>query len=627
VDFNEIGLIVGIEIHQELDTKHKLFCNCPPLLNKGEPDFKFQRKLRPSQSELGEIDPAALFEFLKGKTIIYEANHDSNCLVEMDEEPPGQLDEEALDISLIFSLMTNSTPVDEVQVMRKIVVDGSNTGGFQRTSVVSLGGAINAGGKIYHIEQIAVEEDSARKIEEKGDTITYRLDRLGIPLIEITTGPEMHNPKEVKLVAARIGDLLRATGMVRRGLGTIRQDVNVSIMNGSIIEIKGVQDLGLLETVVEYEAQRQQTLLEISKELKKRKIEPEDLKKNFLDVSDIFKDSKSRIIKGALNRGGKVYGVKLRGFGGLLGKELCPRRRLGTEISDHAKYGGGVKGIFHTDELPNKNITKEEFQNLLRFFKAGETDSVVIIADKEEKCLAAFNAVVDRARQALEGVPEETRSANSDGTTRYTRPRPGAARMYPETDVKPVLITEDRLNRLKCILPEMPEIKLKRIQKEYNLNEKLASQIVDSEYISLFDDLAKKGVDTTLIAVTLTEDLIKLRRDGVPVEELTDEHISETFMLLKKGITVKESIPDIFTYLSKNPEENAREALRTLGLEMINKQELELLVKSIIHENKSLVEKRGMQAIGPLMGIIMSKVRGKADPQEVNELLKKFIQK
>jgi glutamyl-tRNA(Gln) amidotransferase subunit E len=624
MEYDKIGLTVGIEIHQELDTKHKLFCSCPPKLNKGEPDFTFQRKLRPSQSELGEIDPAALFEFLKGKKIIYQANHDSICLVEMDEEPPGPLDPEALDIALIFSMMSNAKPVNEVQVMRKTVVDGSNTGGFQRTSVVSLGGEIEVNGERYNLEQVAIEEDAARKIDEKGSEITYRLDRLGIPLIEITTAPDMHTPEEAKQVAARIGGLLRATGMVKRGLGTIRQDVNVSIMDGSIIEVKGVQDLGLLDTVVEYEAQRQLTLLEIGKELSQREVDINDIQSNLVDITEVFHETESKILKRALERGGNIYGVKLPGFKGLTGMELCPGRRFGTELSDHAKYGGGVRGIFHTDELPGYNILEEEVQSLLIHMEAEEKDAVVIVADQKDKCRLALEAVVTRARQAFEGVPEETRSANPDGTTRYTRPRPGAARMYPETDVKPVLILEERVERLMTQVPEKPEIRLGRIQNEYDINEKLASQIVDSDYIELFEELAGV-VDPTLLAVTLTEDLTMLRREGVAVENLDDEQLKKVFKLVVEGKTGKESIFEVLIYLAENPEHSAKDAISTLDLEMISSEDLEQIIKNITSEKGDLIKERGMGAFGPLMGVAMSQVRGRADPNKVQEILRRYI--
>jgi glutamyl-tRNA(Gln) amidotransferase subunit E len=625
MDYEKLGLTVGIEIHQELDTKHKLFCSCPPKLNKDEPDYTFIRKLRPAQSELGEIDPAALFEFLKGKTIIYEANHDSCCLVEMDEEPPGPLDSEALDVALQFTLMTKGTPVDEVQIMRKTVVDGSNTGGFQRTSVVSLGGEIEVTGKTYHLEQAAIEEDAARKVSEDGDTITYRLDRLGIPLIEITTAPEMHTPNEAYQVAARIGAILRAIGRVRRGLGTIRQDVNVSIENGAIIEIKGAQDLGMLETIVEYEALRQSTLLEIAEVLKERGVKEGHLVKELHDVSELFKDTESRILINALKNGGSVYAVKLKGFNGLTGKELCPDRRLGTEMSDHAKFMGGVKGIFHTDELPGYKITRAEVDALRKEVVAADDDAVVIVADDAEKCKAALTAVVDRAVQALSGVPAETRSANPDGTTRFTRPRPGAARMYPETDIKPVHISPKHIAEIKGRLPDMPEVKLARYQKEYGLNEKLATQIIDSDYLVLFEQLAVRGISSTLLAVTLTEDLTKLRRDGVPVEELTDAAITDVFTLVNEGVTVKESIPDMMQYLAEHPEQTAKQAIGKLGLEMMSEAQLKSIVDEVVAGGSDLIKERGMGAMGPLMGAAMSKVRGKAQPQAVQKLLQTAI--
>jgi len=222
IDYDKIGLKCGIEFHQMLETKEKLFCRCPTEIRKDNPDYTFVRRLRPTMSEMGEIDKAALFEFEKGVEYLYQGYHDNTCLVEMDEEPPHDLNHEALETALLIALMLNSTPLDEIQVMRKIVIDGSNTTGFQRTALVAIGGSVSVEGKIIPIQTICLEEDAARKIEEQKSRVVFRLDRLGIPLIEIATAPVIKSPDEAERVAYRIGQLLRITGRVKRGLGTIR---------------------------------------------------------------------------------------------------------------------------------------------------------------------------------------------------------------------------------------------------------------------------------------------------------------------------------------------------------------------------------------------------------------------
>jgi len=243
-DYEKIGLKIGLEIHQQLDTSAKLFCKCPPELFKGEPEITFLRRLRPTQSELGQIDPAAFFEFQKGVKILYEASTATSCLVEMDEEPPHPLNMEAVEIALTAALMMKANPVDEIHVLRKTVIDGSNTTGFQRTCVIALNGEMIVGEKIVPIQHVSLEEDAARKMgAEEGNIIRYRIDRLGIPLIEVATAPVIKSPKEAQEVAFAIGRILRATGRVMRGLGTIRQDLNISIPMGALIEIKGVQEL------------------------------------------------------------------------------------------------------------------------------------------------------------------------------------------------------------------------------------------------------------------------------------------------------------------------------------------------------------------------------------------------
>ncbi len=626
MDYKKIGLKVGLEVHQELATEHKMFCKCPPLLFSGEPDYTFCRRLRPSQSELGKVDPAALFESMKGKTIVYEANNETSCLVEMDEEPPSPLNEEAIDICLTFALMTDSKPVDEIHVMRKIVVDGSNTTGFQRTCVVSLEGLLDVEGKQYRLQHIGLEEDAARKVSENGRVARYRIDRLGIPLIEVTTAPDIHSPKEAEEVALAIGRILRATGNVRRGLGSIRQDVNISIVGGALIEIKGVQDLGLVSKVVEYEVQRQMRLIELVSELKKRRVTRDDLQEEIIDVSGVFEETKNRIIRNALKKGDLVLAIKLPKFSGVLGFELCHNRRLGTEMADHAKYHAGVKGVFHTDELPAYRITDEEVSALKKAVSATSADAVVIVADELEKCRRALYAVLQRAVTTIDGVPRETRSADLDGTTHFTRPRPGAARMYPETDIVSTVITQERLDRLRSILPEMPDERFERLQRQYGINEKLARQISDSEHIVLFERITESlKVDPTLLAVTLTETFKSLERDGVQVSNLDDETIKGVFSLIVSGKTVKESLPEIFTWLAENTGKYPEEALKALRLEMFTQKELRGIAEAKVRTNKEMVERMGDRAMGPLMGMMMSDVRGRADARNVQKLLREVL--
>ena len=627
IDYSKIGLKAGLEVHQQLDTAAKLFCSCKPQLFKGEPEITFLRRLRPTQSELGQIDPAALFEFQKGVKILYEATRETACLVEMDEEPPHDLNREAVEISLIAALMTRAKPVDEIHVMRKTVIDGSNTTGFQRTCVVALSGEIDIKGKKVPIQHVSLEEDAARKMGEKDQIIRYRIDRLGIPLIEVTTAPVIYSPQEAEETALTIGRILRATRKVRRGLGTIRQDLNISIRNGALIEIKGVQELDLVSRVIENEVQRQLSLLKIMDELKKREVKEKDIKEEFVDVTSVFKQTKCKVILKALEQNKRVLAVKLPKFAGLLKRELTLGMRLGAEMAEIARFWGRVGGIFHTDELPGYGITVDEVNQIVRLMEKETLDAVVFVADSLENATDALKAITQRAKEAVKGVPEETRAANPDGTTRYMRPRPGAARMYPETDVPPIQLTRDYLKKLRSQLPELPEQKMRRLMEEYELNRKLAKQILDSEYADLFEDVAKETkVSPTVIAVTLTETLKALRREGIEVEKVLDEQFRELFGLIGSGKTTKEAIPEIITWFSKHEGATTKEAIESLGLAMISQKELEEMIDDLIERNNRLVEKRGRGAFGLLMGMIMKRVRGRVKADLVSGILKKRLE-
>jgi glutamyl-tRNA(Gln) amidotransferase subunit E len=627
VDYAKIGFKAGLEIHQQLDTAEKLFCSCKPELFKEEPTITFLRRLRPTQSELGQVDPAAFFEFQKGVKILYETNNETSCLVEMDEEPPHQLNPEAVEIALTAALLMNAKPVDEIYVMRKTVIDGSNTTGFQRTCVVALNGEIMVKDKKIPIQHIGLEEDAARKTGEEGNLIRYRIDRLGIPLIEVATAPVIYSPKEAEEVALAIGRLLRATGKVRRGIGSIRQDLNVSIPDGALIEIKGVQELELVSVVIEREVERQLNLLKIKDELQKRGVKAESLKEEFVDVTSAFEKTECKVIKIALSKGKHVFAVRLPKLVGLLKKELTVDIRLGSEMADLARFWGRVGGIFHTDELPAYGITKDEVEKLRQTMNAAEDEAVVFVADAKENAVDALRAVVERAKEALEGVPDETRAANPDGTTRYMRPRPGAARMYPETDVPPIQVKAEYVNRLRSRLPELPEQKMKRLMKDYALNEKLAKQMLDSEYGQLFEIIVKESrVSATTVAVALTETLKALKREGLTVENVSDEQFKELFKLIGAGELTKEAISDILGWLTKNEDATVAQAVDKLGLGAMQLKELERIIDDVIRNNQKLIKERGTGAFGALMGTVMGKVRGKAKAEVVNDLLKKKLE-
>jgi glutamyl-tRNA(Gln) amidotransferase subunit E len=625
--YDDLGLVAGLEIHQQLDTETKLFCASPTELREPEEaDRTFTRYLHPTKSELGEIDEAALEESQVDREFEYLA-YDTTCLVEEDDEPPGRVDEEALDVTIQMAELLDATVVDEIQVMRKIVIDGSNTSGFQRSMLVALGGEIETDDGPVSIEDLMLEEESARKIEETDEGVRYSLDRLGIPLVEIGTGPDIRTPEQAQEAAERIGTLLRSTGKVRRGLGTIRQDVNVSIEDGARVEIKGVQALDQISEIVELECDRQVALVEIAEELDERDAEIDEP----MDVTHVFEGTDSGVIAGALSDGGEVHAVKLAGFDGIVGREIQPDRRLGTEFSDHAKRSG-AGGVFHTDELPAYGVTEEEVAALRDAVDADDGDgedsdadggdAVVLVADEPEIARNAISAVVDRAETALAGVPEETRGANDDGTTRYLRPLPGAARLYPETDVPPVEPDTDDVT-----VPEPLDEKVQRYEAEYDLDAGLAEQVAFGQHWPLFEEAVESGVSATFAATTLESTLTDLDRQDVPVERLDDNAILGVLGLVTDDELAKEGVETVLTVLAENPDLTPEEAVEEAGLSGVGEDEVREAVVEVVERNEEQVAEEGMGAFSGLMGEAMGALRGKADGDLVSNVLREEIQK
>ena len=616
-DYEELGLVAGLEIHQQLDTSRKLFCECPT--ERREPaaaERTLTRYLHPTKSELGELDDAAVEESRVDREFEY-LGFDTTCLVEEDDEPPSRLSQEALDVTMQIAALLDMDVVDQAHVMRKLVIDGSNTSGFQRTTLVAQAGEISTSEGSVSIEDLLLEEESAQRVEETDEGVRWSLDRLGIPLVEIGTGPDISSPAQAREAAETIGMLLRSTGQVKRGLGTIRQDVNVSIAEGARVEIKGVQALDQIDEIVRLEVRRQVELLEIRDRLHERDASVGEPR----DVSDVFVGTDSGVVASALSNGGAVRAVCLTGFDGLVGHELQPDRRLGTELSDHAKrHGAG--GVFHTDELPAYGVSEAEVDALRTAVGAGPEDAVVLVADATETAHLAIEAVTERARAALDGVPEETRDANEDGTTRYLRPLPGAARMYPETDVPPVEPDPSEVET-----PELLTEKVERYQAQHGLDAGLAEQVAYGRRFTLFEAAVDEGVDSTLAANTLESTLTELRRDDVAVGNLTDDHLMDVLLLVDDGDLAKEGIGDVLTVLADRPDLTAEEAVEEAGLAGVGDEEVREAVVEVVERNADQVEEEGMGAFSALMGEAMGALRGKADGEQVSDALRAEIQK
>ncbi len=624
LQIDRIGLKVGLEIHQQLATDKKLFCSCMPTESEEYP-IKFSRKLRVAKSELGEYDPTAIFERSKDKTIMYYANPASSCLVEQDEEPPHEVNRKAKEIVLLIASSLKSAIFSEIHVMRKLVIDGSNTSGFQRTMLVAQGGYLDVDGVKIGVQSIGLEEDAARLLSDAVEIREYSLDRLGIPLVEIALEPVSGKPTDIKKIALTIGRLLRATKKVERGLGSIRQDVNVSIQDGSIVEVKGVQKLDQLEKVIEYEAKRQHGLMIIADRLKKIEIERIAKERDVRDVTEIFKNCKSKIIQKALKEGSVVKAIRIRNFAGMFGFEPYEGIRLGKQLGELVRFFG-LGGIFHSDELPNYGIDNYEIQEIKKILELKQNDGFLILAGDLQKIDAVVESIIKRIEDAKTGVPAETRAATSTGETIFLRPRPGAARMYPETDIPPLTVTKDELVDAQKKAPKSWKETISDLQKTYQLNAQLAEQIFDSNYFDLFEMICQdKRISPNYAASVLCGIITNLERRGLDAGLLRPTEILNAFQFLADNKVAKESLEMIFEKIMSGDVRSVVDAIEKAAISKMDIRELDNLLTDIVEANLKIIQEDGLRSIDPLMGIAMKTMRGKVDGQIINKILMEKI--
>jgi len=613
LDYNKLGMKAGLEVHQQLDTK-KLFIRTPSALS-DEIDFTIERKLRPVASELGEYDKTALDAFQRRETFYYQGNTKNISLVELDEEPPQPLDKDAFKTVLEVSLLCKSLPVNKAVVMRKTVIDGSNTSAFQRTMLLSLGGELELdSGKKIGVETIVLEEDAARPIKKENGNVYYNLDRLGIPLIELATAPDIRTPQEAVATAKKIGEIMRLTGKTKRGKGTIRQDVNVSIKEGARCEIKGCQDLELIGIIVEKEVERQVDLIALREKLNKE-IGKTNLFEEAKNVSPAFENTGCKFAKGK-----QVFGMKLIKMKGFLGEKIGAKR-FGSELSAYAK-SRGVSGIIHLDELPNYGISNIEVDKVKRILECSEEDNFVITVASEEKAKDAFETIKERIKIAFKKVPCETRGALEDGSSEYQRPLAGGARMYPETDLLNEEISEKMLEEIKKGLPKSVSEREKHYTK-LGLSTNHIDEMKLNNYARFFEELIDKGANAVASATTLLQTLTEMKRENIPTEKISLKQLEEVLLLESKGKIPKSKIKETLIGIIEGKEiEEVLKENKNIG-----KEKIEAEIDNVISKNKEMIKTKGLGAIGPLMGDLMkiNELKG-TDGKILSELLKKKIE-
>jgi glutamyl-tRNA(Gln) amidotransferase subunit E len=604
-DYAEVGFRSGLEIHQQLLTEKKLFCRCPAGRYSETYDAEILRHMRPTLSELGEYDGTALMEFKTRKEIIYRIKRETVCTYEMDDTPPFMIDEQALDIALGIAMLYSLNLVDELHIARKQYLDGSIPTGFQRTTIVGVNGWIPYKDRRIRIVQLGLEEDACREVSDVGHRRTYLTDRLGMPLIETVTGPDMTTPHEVADVAQICRRLVRSTGRVRTGIGAAREDVNVSVRGGTRVEIKGVPRIPRIPLLTHNEAMRQWNLLRLREELGRRGITPETFKAETEEVPRILQRTSYQPLRNAIDAGLAVSAVVLRGYGGLFNWETQPCTYFSREVSDRVRVVAcltTLPNIAHSDS-PSESLSSAEWESLRKALKATRDDTIVVVWGNREDAKTGAQEIAIRAREAAVGIPSETRQALPDGTNGFERILPGPNRMYPDTDLPPKTVTEERLEKLRRALP-VPVWTREAFYRDLHVPDDVARPLAMSRLAGLYDVLVRDWkIDPTLAAVALVQFPKRLRRKGIDPAALTEDKLKKIFGLYKDGRISRDGI-----YLAMSGELTIDPPPAALS-----RAEVDAAVGRAAGRVASLVVHNPGKKSHILTGLVMSELRGRVD--------------
>ena len=575
-DYDRIGFMSGLEVHQQLATKEKLFCRCPAgIFQKPDQfDAELLRHMRPTLSEMGEYDGTALMEFKTRKNIIYRIAHRTACTYEVDDTPPFPINPEALQYALEITLASKLKVVGEVHITRKQYLDGSIPTGFQRTAILGIDGEIPLRHKKVRLIQLSVEEDACREVSDIGHTRIYRTDRLGMPLIETVTYPDMVNPDEVEEAGNVIRFLNRSTGRVRTGIGAGRQDVNVSCKGGTRIEVKGVAHTKWIPEVTHVECFRQWALLAIREQLKSR-IQKEDWKMNYMELNPKEFHFYFDPITDAIKRGEKVYAVNLPQFAGLLSHFTQPGHPFYCEFAERLKVIACIeRPNMATSEDLEDVVSRSVFEKAAKALNAGDNDAQIIFWAADDDVKTALETLEERALMAFDGVPQETRKALPDGTTIFERVLPGADRMYPDTDSAPIPLTNDYIEGLRKNIPESIADRYAQLD-QWGVPADCYKYILTYNYFPLIKRITDElGVCPKYLGTFFGHRLKHLHGQYGKLPFYA-ERVYELFAFLKEKNLDKSIAPDLLKLLFEYPTADIAEMLKSTGYRKMTKQEIE----------------------------------------------------
>ncbi len=621
-DYAAIGLKCGLEVHQQLLTRRKLFCRCPAGRYNNDYDAEILRHMRPTLSELGEYDGTALMEKKTKKNIFYRIHHDTVCTYEMDDTPPFFMDNEALDIALEIALLLRLNMVSELHVARKQYLDGSIPTGFQRTTIVGVDGWIPFGSRRIGIRQLGLEEDACREVYDVGHDRAYLTDRLGMPLVEVVTEPDMRTPEEASDVGQIIRRLCRSTGHVRTGYGAARQDVNVSITGGTRIEIKGTPQISRNPRLIYNEAMRQWSLLRIREELKQRGVTPDTFSHASADVTRIVAKCDYQPIQAALAAGHRAKCVLLKGFAGLLNEPTQEHTTFAKEFSDRVRVIAcltQLPNMVHSDAA-SESLSGRHWKEIRRKTRAEHGDALLLVWGGDEDTDTACKEIVIRAKEATVGIPSDTRQALKDGTNAFERVLPGADRMYPDTDLPPLAVEEERLAEVQQRLPAYFWDREEQYKK-LSLPDDTIRVLSISRRANLFDRLVRElKISPKFAAVVLVQRFKAWRREGFNPEELADETVFAAFRAFAAGHIAREGVPLILQCALQSDKASVQfveRAIDELDLHPLSPDEIGVRIEQALQTVDSDRFATRDQRFNYVMGTLMRNLRGRANATEL----------